>query len=232
MTIEKEAEPVKDNLGRLLRPGVGIYFVVMAMFCAFTLLAGNYWLAIAESCVTMLVFAVYLFNRKRRDRKIQRYLAQAENTLESIGRGECPFPAVLVRLADGGIVWTNSRFSRLTGIADTMMEHELEEVLPDFSTDWLASGKTESAKDVTIDDRRYRVYGTTIRAEDSRGTILGILYLCDLTELYQVRDEYIHSRPVVAIILIDNYEELTKNLSESAISTLNAKLNDAITKWT
>ena len=131
MTIEKEAEPVKDNLGRLLRPGVGIYFVVMAMFCAFTLLAGNYWLAIAESCVTMLVFAVYLFNRKRRDRKIQRYLAQAENTLESIGRGECPFPAVLVRLADGGIVWTNSRFSRLTGIADTMMEHELEEVLPE-----------------------------------------------------------------------------------------------------
>lgn len=232
MTIGKEAEPVKDNLGRLLRPGVGIYFVVMAMFCAFTLLAGSYWLAAAESGVTMLVFAVYLFNRKRRDKKIQRYLAKAENTLESIGRGDCPFPAVLVRLADGGIVWTNSHFSRLTGIADTMMEHELEEVLPDFSTDWLASGRTESPKDVTIDDRRYRVYGTTIRAEDNRGTILGILYLCDLTELYQVRDEYIRSRPVVSIILIDNYEELTKNLSESAISTLNAKLNDAITKWT
>ena len=120
---------------------------------------------------------------------------------------------MLVRLADGGIVWTNSHFSRLTGIADTMMEHELEEVLPDFSTDWLASGRTESPKDVTIDDRRYRVYGTTIRAEDSRNTILGILYLCDLTELYQVRDEYIRSRPVVSIILIDNYEELTKNLS-------------------
>ncbi|MBQ3487886.1 MAG: DHH family phosphoesterase, partial [Clostridia bacterium] len=77
----------------------------------------------------------------------------------------------------------------------------------------------------------YRVYGTLIRAEDDRGTLLGVLYLSDLTELYQVRDEYIRSRPVVSIVLIDNYDELTKNLSESAISSLNARLNDAITKW-
>ena len=62
--------------------------------------------------------------------------------------------------------------------------------------------------------------------------MLGALYFSDLTELYQVRDEYVRSRPVVSIILIDNYEELTKNLTESAISTLNAKLGDAITKWT
>ena len=61
------------------------------------------------------------------------------------------------------------------------------------------------------------------------GTLLGVLYFSDLTELYQVRDEYIRSRPVVSIILIDNYEELTKNLTESGISTLNARLNDAIT---
>jgi c-di-AMP phosphodiesterase-like protein len=37
---------------------------------------------------------------------------------------------------------------------------------------------------------------------------------------------------VVSIILVDNYEELTMNLSESAISNMNAEINDAITKWT
>ena len=220
------------KLGKLLRPGVGVYFVVMACFCAAALVWGQYWLAAAESAVTLVVFLFYVLNRNRRDRKIQRFIRANPNTLESLGKGDSPFPAVLVRLADGGIVWTNRRFSELTGIADTMMEHELEEVLPNFSTDWLASGKNESPHDVTLDGRRYRVYGTTIRAEDSRSTILGVMYLCDLTELYQIRDEYIRSRPVVSIILIDNYEELTKNLSESAISTLNARLNDTITQWT
>ena len=223
---------MKHKLGRLLRPSMGAYFMVMAVFCAVTLLAGEYWLAAGEAVVTLLAFAVYALDRRRRDRKIRRYLRNAPNTLEALGQGETPFPALVVRLADGGIVWTNRRFSNLTGIADTMMEYELEEVLPGFSTDWLASGKTESAHDVTLEGRRYRVYGTVIRAEDNRGTMLGVMYLSDLTELYQVRDEYIRSRPIVSLILIDNYEELTKNLSESGISTLNARLNDAITKWT
>ena len=223
---------MNNRLGRLLRPGMGVYFVVMALFCAAALLAGHYWLAAAESAVTLMVFGAYMVNRNRRDRKIRRYIRSASNTLESLGKGESPFPAVLVRLGDNGIVWTNARFTELTGIADTMIEQQLEEVLPGFSTDWLASGKTECPHDVNLDGRRYRVYGTVIRADDNRGTMLGILYLSDLTELYQVRDEYIRSRPVVSIIMIDNYEELTKNLSESGISTLNAKLNDAITKWT
>ena len=223
---------MNKKLSRLLRPGVGIYFILMALFCAASLIAGQYWLAAVESAVTLGAFAGYMMNRKHRDRQIQQFIQSASNTLEALGKGDCPFPAFLVRLGDGGIVWTNGKFSELTGIADTMIEPQLEEVLPGFSTDWLASGKTESPHDVTLDNRRYRVYGTTIRAEDNRGTMLGVLYLSDLTELYQVRDEYIRSRPVVSIILIDNYEELTKNLTESGISTLNAKLNDTITKWT
>ncbi len=221
-----------NKLNKLFRPGMGMYFVVMAVFCTAALLAGEYWLASGEAVVTLLVFLVYMVSRKRRDRKIREYIQSASNTLEALGKGESPFPAVLVRLGDGGIIWTNARFSELTGIADTMMEQQLEEVLPGFSTDWLASGKTESPHDVTLDGRRYRVYGTTLRAEDTRGTMLGVLYLSDLTELYQVRDEYIRSRPVVSIILIDNYEELTKNLTDSATSTMNARLNDVITKWT
>ena len=220
------------KLGRLLRPGMGAYFFVMAAFCAATLLERNYLLAAAEAAVTLLVFMLYITNRNRRDRQIQKYIQEASNTLESTSQGESPLPAVLTRLGDGGIIWANHRFSELTGYADTMMEQQLDEVLPDFSTEWLASGKTECPQDVTLSGRRYRVYGTTIRAEDHWGTMLAVLYFVDLTELYQIRDEYIRSRPVVSLILIDNYEELTKNLTESAISSMNAKLGDAITAWT
>jgi len=223
---------VNKKLGRLLRPGVGVYYIVMALFCAAALIYGYYWLAAAESAVTLLVFAFYVVSRKRRDRQILKYIQSASNTMESMSRGDSPFPAVLVRLGDNGIIWANGRFTELTGISDTMVEIQLDELLPGFTTDWLASGKTEYPQDVTMDGRRYRVYGTLIRAEDSRGTMLGMMYLSDLTELYQIRDEYIRSRPVVSIILIDNYEELTKNLTESGISTMNAKLNDIITKWT
>ena len=220
------------KLGKLLRPGTGVYFLIMAAFCAATLLEGHYLLAVAETSVTLLTFMLFVTNRNRRERQIQKFLQEASNTLEATSHGEGPLPAVLIRLGDGGIVWANHWFSEVTGYADTMMEQQLEEVLPDFSTEWLASGKTECPQDVSMNGRRYRVYGTTLRADDHRGTPLGILYFVDLTELYQIRDEYVRSRPVVSLILIDNYEELIKNLSESAVSSMNAKLGDAITTWT
>ena len=223
---------MNKKLGRLLRPSRSIYFVLLAVFCAASMVAKQYWLAALETAVTLIAFALFVANKKRRDQQLRQYVQSAPNTLEALGHGRSPLPAALVRLADGAIVWSNHRFSDITGIGESMMEQNLEDVLPDFSTDWLAERKTECPADVTLDGRRYRVYGTTIRAEDPMGTMLGVLYFADLTELYQVRDEYIRSRPVVAIILIDNYEELTKNLTESAISTLNAKLNETITEWT
>ena len=206
--------------------------MLMAVFCAASMAAKQYWLAALETAATLIAFALFVANKKRRDQQLRQYIQSSPNTLEALGHGRSPLPAALVRLADGAIVWSNHRFSDITGIGESMMEQNLEDVLPDFSTDWLAERKTEAPADVTLDGRRYRVYGTTIRAEDLMGTMLGVLYFADLTELYQVRDEYIRSRPVVSIILIDNYEELTKNLTESAISTLNAKLNETITQWT
>lgn len=223
---------MNKKLGRLLRPGMGGYFLVLGAFCAAALLEGHYWLAAAETAVTLLMFILYIMNRTFRDRQIQNFIQSAANTLEATSQGEGPLPAVLVRLGDGGVIWANHRFSDLTGYADGMMEQHLEEILPGFSTDWLAAGKTECPEDVNLSNRRYRVYGSVIRGEDNLGTLLAVLYFSDLTELYQIRDEYVRSRPVVCIILIDNYEELTKNLTESGISTLNAKLGDAITAWT
>ena len=93
---------MNKKLGRLLRPGVGMYFVVMALFCGAALFADHYWLAAAESAVTLMVFTIYMVSRNYRNRQRQKYIQSTSNTLESMGRGESPFPAVLVRLGDSG----------------------------------------------------------------------------------------------------------------------------------
>ena len=222
---------MKTRLKRLLQPGVGVYICVMAGFCAAALLLRQYWLALGECIVTLAVFALYMLHRTHRRRELKHFLQSAPETLEATGKGDSPFPAVLARLSDGTILWTNDRFLGIVDFSDTLREKYLDELLPGFSMDWLVSGKTEYPYDVTLGNRRYRVHGTRVRGDNPSQPPLGVLYFSDLTELYQVRDEYIRSRPVVSIILIDNYEELTKNLNESAISTLNAKINDAITKW-
>lgn len=59
-------------------------------------------------------------------------------------------------------------------------------------------------------------------ADPKSGVMLGMLYLLDLTDLLLVRDEYIRSRPIVSIVLVDNYDELTNNMPDVSISALNA----------
>ena len=217
---------------RLLQPSMGWFFIVLIGFCASALVLEYYTLAIAEAVATAGLFILYWIVRARRNIQIKAFIQSTFNTVDVTKGAESPFPMALIRLVDGGIIWSNDRFATVTGFREKMHEQRISDVISGMATDWLISGKNEYPYDVTVGDRRYRVYGTTIRTDDSGSNMLGMLYFTNLTELYQVRDEYIRSRPVVSIILVDNYEELTMNLSESAISTMNAEINDLITKWT
>ncbi|MBQ6839112.1 MAG: DHH family phosphoesterase [Oscillospiraceae bacterium] len=222
---------MNKKLGRLLNPSMGAYFVVLIAFSVAAALLQYFILAGATLVVTAGVFTLYIVLRARRRRELKNYLENHLNELEQ-GTAVAPFPMVAVRMSDSMIVYANDPFIHLTGFSDRSKERQIQQYLPEFGLDWLSSGKSEYPYDVTIDKRRYRIYGTTIQADDPQQTWLGVLYFTDLTELYQIRDEYIRSRPVVSIILVDNYEELTKNLSEGATSAMNARLNETITNWT
>ena len=219
------------KLGRLLEPGMEGYFIVMLLFGFAALVAGNGYLALAELVATGVLFALYYFKKLQRRRELEAFIQSATNTLGNTDGGRTPFPMALVRMGDGALIWGNDSFVGLSGFRERLHEQKITDLMPDFKMDWLANGRKEYPFDVTVGGRRYRVYGNAIHADDSYGTLLAALYFADLTELYQIRDEYIRSRPVVSIILIDNYEELTKNLTESATSNLNAQLNEAITAW-
>ena len=219
------------KLGRLLEPGLEVFFVVMLVFAFASLVAGAGWLALVELVATGVLFANYYFGKLRRRRELEAFIQSATNTLGTTDGGRTPFPMALVRMGDGDMIWANNAFMDLSGFREKMHKQNITDLLPGFNMEWILSGKREYPSDVTVNGRRYRIYGSAIRADDPSGTMLAALYFTDLTDLYQIRDEYVRSRPVVSIILIDNYEELTKNLTESATSNLNAQLNEAITAW-
>ena len=223
---------MNNKLKRMLQPGMGLYFAVLGCFCLLAFAMRNYPLAIGEASVTAVLYIIYFIRKRLRNKEIQAFIQNTFNTLDTAQGAELPFPMVLTNLVNNNIVWTNDRFSAMTGFREKLSDQAVSDLLPGLTLDWLLSGKNEYPYDLTVGGRRYRVYGTPIRTENSASPMLGMLYFSDLTELYQIRDEYIRSRPVVSIILVDNYEELTMNMSESAISTMNAEINDCITKWT
>ena len=223
---------MEKRLGHMLRPNMAWYFLFTLVLPVAAFVMELYWLSAIGFAMTALALMVYLLLRNYRKQWLNRYLRGKLDTMHGSRGGQSPFPTVLISVQDSAIVATNDAFALLTDFQDIMKQRFLDEFFPELKTDWLIAGKSEAPYDVTWEKRRYRVYGSMIKGDDSKGIKLGVLQFSDLTELYQVRDEYVRSRPVVSIILIDNYEELTKNLTESAISNLNAKINDVITNWT
>ena len=223
---------MNKKLGRMLRPNMALYFLFLLVFPIVAFLLEQYLLAFIGFAAALLALVIYLLVQNHRRKWIHAYVHEQMDKINGVKGSQSPFPSAVINLEDDRIVIANDAFVRLTDFQDVMTQRHMQDFFPDFKSDWLLAGKAEAPFDVAWEKRRYRVYGTLIQADDPKLTKLGVMHFADLTELYQIRDEYIRSRPIVSIILVDNYEELTKNLTESAISNLNAKINDAITNWT
>ena len=223
-----------QKLSRLIQPGMALYFCLLFAFAAVTFFFGDLYLALGEAAVGLLLLLYFKINAMRRRREISAYIQTATDTLETAAKGEMPFPMALVKLGTGEIVWSNDLFHTATGAKSaSLFTSRITDYCPTLNFDWLKAGQAESPYDVSLRDRTYRVMGNIVRTEHgAEHVLLATVYFIDITELSHVKQEYIRSRPVVGIILVDNYDDLTNNMPENGISNLNVAIHDRIAAWT
>lgn len=223
---------MNKKLARLLEPGMGLYFLVLLLFAGVAVWIRQYYVAAAELLVILLLFVHNRVASGRRKKALLNYIQSTTDSLGTAFKTGSPFPMAVIKMSDSEIIWGNASFYQISGLRDSFLHQKMEDVVPRFSTRWLTEGRTECPQDIELQGRRYRVYGNLIRSEDEHASLLlATLYLADMTEMFNVRDAYIRSRPIVAVILVDNYDELTNNLPDSAISSLDARINDRISSW-
>lgn len=224
---------MKKSVGRLLYPNTVWYFAVMLLFAAAAAVLRQYYLAGGALIVTLIVFTISRVQLSQRKRQLMSYVQTATDSVGISVHAGSAFPMAVIRLPENEIIWGNPSFFAITGLSDTACYQTLDSVISGFSTSWLREGQSELPGDRIIGGRRYRIYGNYVRSEDDATTVqLATIYFADMTEMFNVRDEFMRTRPIVSIVLIDNYDELTANLSDSAVSTLDAQLNDVIANWT
>ena len=224
---------MNKQVSRLLRPTSVWYCAVMLLFCAAAVLLDQYYLAAGELAVTILVFSISRVRFALRKKMLMEYVQSATDAVGISVHAGSPFPMAVIRLPDNEIVWGNPGFYSITGLSDSERYQTMDRLLPGFSANWLREGRSELPGDQMIGGRRYRVYGNYVKSEDDQTTVmLATIYFADMTEMFNVRDEYLRTRPIVTLLLIDNYDELISNLSDAAVSKLDAAIFEAISKWT
>lgn len=223
---------MNKHVAKLLQPGVFWYCLIMLAFAAAAALFDQYYLAVGELVVTVIVMVVSRLLSVRRRNALMRYVQSATDAEGISVHAGSPFPMAVIRLPEGEIIWGNDGFYAITGLSDSTQYQTLDAVVPGFTTGWLREGRSELPGDQLIGARRYRIYGNYVRSEDDETTVrLATIFFVDMTEMFNVRDEFLRTRPITAVILIDNYDELMSNLPDSTISKLDAQINEAVSGW-
>ena len=94
-------------------------------------------------------------------------------------------------------------------------------------------GKREDPEQCRWNDRIYRVFGGVEPPGAGGGEqrTLATTYWMDVTETEQMRQTLELTRPVLAILMVDNYEELMKACPENKRSALLAALEEQMNTW-
>lgn len=228
-------KPRGAGLARLVRPSMRLYFLVILVFTAAAIALRYWYLAIGElAVVLLLLFYTRLMSRRQKKRAL-RYVESSVHDSEDGSTSaliNMPLPMVIFHLRDQNVLWVNETLLKLTGEREHTFEYRVDELIGDFSWDWLAEGKTSSDQLAVIGEKKYRVFGNLFRVSGNKSDDpWGMVYLVDVTDYADTAAEYAASRPVVAVLLLDNYEELLRNLDETEKSRLLAMIDHRIGEW-
>jgi len=217
------------KLPRLFQPKVRLYFALLIAFAASTFFIGNYNRALAGIQIIVLI-GLALYSRiatRKRTAKLINYLESMSDSMDLTVR-DTPLPVVMYNSETGEIIWSNERFIEITDLKEPFFELIITDLIPEYTWDWLLDGKYECNEAVSVGKRLYRVYGSLVRSERE---YVAMTYWVDVTEYSRICEDYLDSRPVFALLTLDNYEELLKGMSEKEKSALLSNIDERIGLW-
>jgi c-di-AMP phosphodiesterase-like protein len=179
------------------------------------------WILSLAGLLAMVLPIYYMFSIDRRQRKeLEDYIATLSYRIKRVGEEallEMPIGIMLIN-DEYVIEWTNpflaSCFDEDT-LAGRSLYNVAESLIP------LIKQEVET-EIIMLHDRKFRV----ILKRDER-----LLYFFDVTEQAEIEKMYRNERTAIAIIFLDNYDELTQGMDDQMRSSLNNLVISILNKW-
>lgn len=117
------------------------------------------------------------------------------------------------------IEWANPFIHEMTG-SDSLIGEELGTLSDSFYRFMKPEELTEQIIEI-----RHRKYSVTFKPENH------LFYFFDVTEQLQIEEKFHADRTVIAILFIDNYDEITQMMDDQGRSTTNQMVTSIINDW-
>ncbi|MDO4989480.1 MAG: DHH family phosphoesterase [Eubacteriales bacterium] len=230
---------MNKTLQRLTRPG-WLPFVLLAAFAGAALYLRLYHFAAAAAAAIVLLLLITLIAWRQRTKQLTTFLEAALYDTESAKSSTLtsfPLPIAIFALEDSRIIWGNDAFFEMCGEAGTRLGASLVQLVPQFSGKWLLEGKSSYPALLEIRGRKYQLHGSIIHSDQDADRpaenrpIMGITYWIDVTDYDNIRITFEQTRPVAGIVVIDNLDELVKNVPDRVKNDLRDAVEEKLGQW-
>ena len=224
-----------NKLSRLLEPNLKFYFLCLALF-ALAAVTVSIPLAVIEGVATVALYLYFTQSNKKRRQSVLQYIDSVTGSVDTASKStliNSPLPIMVFRPDTGEVIWSNENFLQLAGVREHLFEMRVEDAVPEFPVQWLLEGKQECPNRVFMNNRRFRVYGSLVRAKGRGGeqNLVATTYWVDTTDADQLLETYTATRPVLSILMLDNYEDLMKACADTQRSAVLAQIDEKLSAW-
>ncbi|WP_299089817.1 DHH family phosphoesterase [uncultured Metabacillus sp.] len=173
--------------------------------------------------VTVLLGAALLYLRKAVvdfQTEIEGYITTLSYRLKKVGEEALmEMPIGIMLYNDQYVIeWTNP-FLTSCFDEDTLVGRSLYDVADSL----VPLIKQEiNSETITLHDRKFKV----IIKRDDR-----LLYFFDVTEQIEIEQQYENERTALALIFLDNYDEVTQGMDDQTRSAINSEVTALLNKW-
>lgn len=180
-------------------------------------------IAIAFSAVFAAGALVLSIKSEKRLKRIVMRISSDLSSGESNILNDLKIPVMVS--SRGEFVWYNREFEQIHSDASAVIGQKAEAV---FGAETIEKLELSGSGEISIENRIFKLYSSVLNRSDDE---LEIFYLIDQTKLYKTLHKYEKSRPVVAIITLDNIDEITKSAKDSEIAAFKSSIQNLIEKW-
>ena len=224
-----------NKLSRLLEPNLKFYFFCLALF-VLAAVTVSIPLALIEGVVTVALYLYFTQSNKKRRQSVLQYIDSVTGSVDTASKStliNSPLPIMVFRPDTGEVIWSNENFLQLAGVREHLFEMRVEDAVPEFPVQWLLEGRQECPSRVFMNNRRFRVYGSLVRAKGRGGeqNLVATTYWVDTTDADQLLETYTATRPVLSILMLDNYEDLMKACADTQRSAVLAQIDEKVSAW-
>lgn len=198
-----------------------LYLSILSVITAALLFAVNIWIGLVYIVAAGALLYYGWAVEKMIYVETEKHIESLSFRMKKVGEEaflHMPFGILLID-DDYKVEWANPFMLNATN-AESLIGEDIFEL-----SEGLASiAKPEELREttVTMGERKYRVYS---KPEEK------LLYFFDVTEQIEIETQYFADRTVIAILFIDNYDEMTQPMDDQMRSITNSTVTLIINEW-